>query len=162
MEAHAELDELVHLIELHQGNYDKLIIALGEPVQPDLESRVKQAVVLAHQKPEFHEMFMRATEGSKGFDFINMFVKIGQAIGKVGQAIKQAVDKKKAKKAEAAKAAADKAAADKAAADKAAAAAPAAKKRTMMVAAGVGAALLITGIVLYLIFKEPAEAGKEA
>jgi|GEM_PF-5124610 hypothetical protein len=142
----AEIEELIEIIEANTANYDALMEKIGEPIMSTLEGKANQAIALAKRDPRFHEMFLQI-EGSKGFDFLNMFVKIGQAFGKVGAAIKTAIDKKKAAKA---------AATAKAAQPKVAAPPPPPKTNPMIMIGGVVFGLLIIIGGLYLIFSEPA------
>lgn len=134
---------LAHLTDVISHNSDKynaLAVSYGEPAQHDLAAQVAQSLVLSQKHADFQERFSHEVEGARGFNFLDIFTKIGQGVASIGKKIKEAVDKKKAAKA----AAAAKPMEEKKNAD---ANAEAAKKKSMVTWIVVGTGILIVIII---------------
>ena len=100
------LQHLVAIIDHHADSFAKLAGSYGVsvPGAHDLEARTALAVKLGQDHPDFETRFTKEVEGAKsyderGFDFMAIFKKVGQAFKTIFTAIKTAVDKHKAAKA---------------------------------------------------------------
>lgn len=148
IEQQEALDQLTHIIHDNMEKYDRLVQSYHEPVTPELDAKVAQALALSKRYNDFQGRFMSEVGGEHHF-LMAAFQAGAQVVtglfSAIGKAIKKAIEKKKAKKEAAAKAAEEK--------KKQEAEAKQAEenKQKLVIAGGVIAAILVVVGIIYFV-----------